>query len=166
MKVSIITNSNIIFPTKCVVCGEECLNEEIEIKGFNDYEGYFERWRGLLNSNPKIKVPMHEPCHAIIQSKESIHNKIIIAIILLSIAIIFLITKNLNRWYFILALLSAAIIDFFLKKYIFTTYFSFSKNEYRYEFDFCNERIAEDFKQLNIDELFDVGKLIGINLKR
>ena len=167
MRVNIIIDSTIKFPDKCVICGEECLNEKIEITGVNDYDGWFlERWRGYLSSKPKIYVPCHNSCDENIKPKEALRLKINIGIALFSGGIYYLLRNSIDFWFWISALVSVAMANLFFNKFWYAEPFSFLKNQYKYEFNFGNKQIAAEFKELNKDNLFDIGKLIGQKLNR
>jgi len=167
MRVNIIKESIITFPEKCVVCGEECLNEKIEITGVNAYDGWLlERWRGYLSAKPKMNVPCHNSCNENIKPKEALRSKIITGIALFSGGIYYLLRNSIDFWFWISALVSVATANLFFNKFWYAEPFFFLKNQYKYEFVFGNKQVAEEFKELNKDNLFDIGKLFDLKLNR
>lgn len=162
MRVKIKDNSNIKFHNKCVICGEKCLDEKFEITGIND-NGYL-FFRYLLNyfsPAPKINVPIHKTCYDKVNSNDSILQKAGAVSFFSAFGISYWLRNEFDYWNWIISLIVTILIYNLLSWFIRDTPFCFSKNEYRYEFVFGNKQIAEEFKELNKDNLFDIGTLIN-----
>ena len=154
-------DSNIFFPDKCIVCGESCANEKIEV------EGYYEKsttWSlfPLIKYFPqkfKILVPLHNNCNEIVKKKESIRSAILIGIFLLLLSLLAFIENQIDEWTLVRAVIAVIIMHYFLNMFWFPTPFDFSKSELRTKFKFGSKIYADEFKKINKSILFDIGQL-------
>ncbi len=141
-------DAKINFPTICVLCGENCEDQSMNISGVIDES--FGRWKQIFLGSPKLSIPVHSDC-AIIKRKNTTRRGFFHAIIyIITAGIIYYLNRSIDLWFLFLPFLPVYLIDrFVLDRYWYREPILFSVNNDRYEITFTDKGYAEQFESLN-----------------